>query len=304
MLVAALLVPFGFEMGGGTSVEAVAYITRTFTVTNSIGSAQSNYPIEVNLSTSAEITAGRMRSDCGDIRVWDSNFVTQFTNYTIIGCNTTFTSIIYIDPLLATGAQTHYITYGEPTLAGAENPSAVFDIWDLHTGTTTPSCTLAGSATWDNTNKWAQLTPNSATQLGTCNYSYLSSLTSRGYKAFFDAWTGGSAGGDATWLYSFSNPIPTEEDIVSGGGAHFTLDEFQDRYCYTESTTTNGACTATFASATIDNSTWRRFEVSWDTTTKRLFENGTQRINTTAGTARTITNTNFGFGGAYRREHE
>lgn len=273
--------------------HAAGYITRSYTVTNSLGSAQVNYPLEQVINTSAEIAAARMRSDCGDIRVFDSDFVTQFT-YTVIGCNTATTSIVYIDPLLATGVQTHYITYGDPSLVSVASPSAVFDIWDFTSSTSAPSCVLGGGANWDTVNKWLSLTTNTINQAGSCNYSYLSTLPSRGYKVFFEHWAGGTTnGGEASWLYSFDSSVPTQEDITQNG-AHFTFDEFQDRYCYTRSVTANGACDVSFANTAIDNSAWKWLAVSWDTGRRRLWENGVLRINSTVGTSPVITNTNFG----------
>ncbi len=274
------------------SVQAAGYVTRTVTVTNSSGSAQTNYPIDAVLSTSAEITAGRMQTDCGDVRVFASDFVSPL-DYAVFYCNTTYTSVVFKVPSLPTGTSTYYITFGDPSLINAENPSQVFDIYEMFT--TTPSCSLAGATNWDGVNQWLQLTPNTASATGSCNYTY-TPANSR-YLVFFQLWSGGTNNGtEAMWQYGFDSQVPANEDIVLGG-AHFTFDDGQNRVCYTTQTDPGGvgACNTAFAINTLDNSTWRNIKLSWDTTRRRISIDGVLRVNNTAGATPTFTNPNFGF---------
>jgi hypothetical protein len=286
----------------GINTSSAGYVTRAVTITNSLASAQTNYPVEVILNTTTEIAAGKMKSDCGDIRAYNTNYVTPLV-YAILNCNTTFTSVVFVVPTLATGSTTIYLTYGDSTLTTTANPSAVFDRYDLVNTTTAPTCTLTGSAVWDNVNKWLQLTPNTAVaNTGVCNYAGFipGALPNRGYKAWFDSWTGtvGTATrGQALWQYAFDSGTPSNEDITLGG-VHYTVDESNTRMCY-RGNLAGGACTATFTTtnAAISNGIWRSMRVTYDATTKQLFEDNTSRVLTTLGAVPVIVNTNFGLGG-------
>jgi hypothetical protein len=281
---------------------SAGYVTRAVTITNGLAATQTNYPIETVLDTSIEIATGKMRADCGDIRAYDTNFVTPLT-YAILNCNTTFTSVVFMVPSLPIGAKTTYITFGDSALATTANPGGVFDKYDLNSTTVTPSCALTGSAVWDNVNKWLQLTPSTiAANTGICNYAGFvpGTAPNRGYKAWFDSFTGtvGTATrGQGLWQYAFDSTVPSNEDNPFGG-VHFTVDEGNTRMCY-RAVTIGGACTATYTTtnAAISNGAWRSVKVTYDATTKQLFENNVSRVLTTLGTAPVVSNTNFGLGG-------
>ncbi|MBC7472317.1 MAG: DUF2341 domain-containing protein [candidate division SR1 bacterium] len=310
--IATFVIVLLFICNTNISSFSAGYITKTVTVTNSIGSIQANYPIDATFDTTTEIIAGRMKSNCGDIRVYGSDFATPLT-FAFLNCNTTFTSVVFVIPSIPVGTSTYYITFGDNTLNTTATPLTVFDKYEMFTAT--PTCTLSGSAVWDSVNNWLQLTPSTAvTNAGYCNYAgYIPGVApNRGYKVWFDTFTGtvGTAtGGQAIWQYAFDNtPTPTTEDAAGLGGAHFNIDEFNARFCY------NGAgagCagTATFATtnANIANGIWRSMKATYSQTTKELYENSTLRVSTTLGTAPTLTNTNFGFGGrttaSRAREH-
>jgi hypothetical protein len=305
---------FGFFLVGFSSLKthAIGTISRGIVVTNNL-SAQTNYPVEVVLNTSNEITAGRMRSDCGDIRVLASNISTNLT-YAFLNCNTTYTSVVAIIPTLPVGDTTIYITFGDSALTTTQAPLSVFDKYEMFTAA--PACTLSGTAAWDSVNNWLLLTPNAnATNIGRCNYAGFipgGALTNKGYKAWYDTFTGtvGSAtGGQSIWQYAFSNTVtPTGED-TSVGGAHFNIDENNNRICYRgQAAGCTGTATYATTNAAIANGVWRSVKTSYDTTTKELFENGTRRFSTTNGTTPVLTNTNFGFAsrttsGTRYREH-
>ncbi|MBC7472318.1 MAG: DUF2341 domain-containing protein [candidate division SR1 bacterium] len=277
-------------------VRAIGSITQALKTSNSLGSAQTNYPTEYILNTATLISSGTMRSDCGDIRMFSDSGLTTSLTYAVLSCNTTYTSVVYIVPSLATGFSTQYINYNDPPAITTANPTAVFDKYEMSTATP-PTCTLGGSATWDATNKWLALTAAVNNQSGTCNYSYSSSLATKGYRAFYQTYAGGGTGADSTWQYAFDSAIPTAEDIVLGG-QHFTYDEFQSRMCFTTSTVDNGTCDASFANTIIGNGVWRSMKVSYDPTSRKMFEDGQLRINATTSTnAVNTANTFFGFAG-------
>ena len=286
-----------------THVNAAFVLVRNFVTTNSSGAVQTNYPLEETWDTASEISAGKMRADCFDIRVYDTNGTT-LVNYALINCNTSFTSVVFIAPSLAIGTSTYFLKYSDPVITNGQT-TTIFDKYEMFTATA-PTCTLSGSSFWDTTNQWLRLTTAIGAISGGCNYNYSPGNTTKAYEVWFEAWAGGGTGADSTWQYSFDSSVPTAEDIVPAGGAHFTLDEYQSRECYTQSTVDNGACLATYTTTNIGNSTWKAYKLSYDPTRRRIMENGIEVINTTAGTTPTLTNTNFGFAartGGQTNEH-
>lgn len=296
------------------SVNSAGSITRGVTIVNSLGSAQTNYPIEIVLNTAAEVTAGNMRSDCGDIRALAADLVTNLA-YAFLNCNTTYTSIVVLVPSLPASSTTIInITYKDPIATTTQNPTGVFDKYEMFTAA--PTCTFSGTVpVWNATNNYLVLTSATAANAnGACNYTYPAPATTiKGYKAWFDIFTTTAAGstpagttnaGQAIWQYAYDSAVPTNEDVTSGGG-HFTFDEGNSRKCYTRATASGAACVTangaggSVSDTTLGNGTWRNMRVTHDpvSTTKRIFQNSALIVNTNSGTAVTTTNTNFGFGG-------
>jgi len=98
---------------------------RAIGVTNS-GSTLSNYQVLVTLDTSSLISAGKMRSDCGDIRFTDSDGITQLNHWIESGCNSSSTKIWTKIPSIPTGTKTIYLYYGNPNASSTSNSSGVF----------------------------------------------------------------------------------------------------------------------------------------------------------------------------------
>jgi len=94
--------------------------------------ALSNYQIQVILDTASLISAGKMRSDCGDIRFMDSDGATQL-NYWVESdiCNTSSTRIwVNVPSIPASSKKTILLYYGNPYLTSASNGKATFDFFD------------------------------------------------------------------------------------------------------------------------------------------------------------------------------
>jgi Domain of unknown function (DUF2341) len=311
---------FGFFLAGLETIQthAIGAVSKGVIINNTLA-AQINYPIDVTLNTTSEIAAGRMRSDCGDIRVVASDLTTNLT-YAFLNCNTVYTSIVALVPSLPLGETTIYITFGDSALTTTQAPATVFDKYEMFTAA--PTCTPNGTPVgWDAINSYYVLTNATAANAnGECNYTYPAPATTiKGYKAWFDTLETTAAGstpvgttspGQAIWQYAYNSTIPVNEDVTSGGG-HFTIDAGNSRKCFTRAVTSGAACvtangaspnTGAVADATIGDGNWRNFMVSHDpaspaTGTKRMMQNGVNILNTTAGTAVTTANTNFGFGG-------
>ena len=69
-------------------------IFKPVTITNS-GSALSDYQVKLNVDTQSLISAGKMRSDCGDLRIKDSDKSTDLPYWIESGCNT---CLLYTSP--------------------------------------------------------------------------------------------------------------------------------------------------------------------------------------------------------------
>lgn len=73
----------------------------------------SNYQVSVMLNTASLIAAGKMRSDCGDIRINDSDDATAITNYWVENCNNASTVIwIKVPSIPASATKMIYLYYG------------------------------------------------------------------------------------------------------------------------------------------------------------------------------------------------
>jgi hypothetical protein len=97
---------------------------RPITISNS-GGALTDYQVLVTLDTQSLISAGKMRSDCGDIRFTDSNGSTLLNYWIESGCNTASTKIwVKVPSIPASSSKTIYVYYGNPsaTSASTYNP--------------------------------------------------------------------------------------------------------------------------------------------------------------------------------------
>jgi|GEM_PF-788793 len=87
------------------------YYRQTITVTNSSGSTQSNMKIKFTINTSSLVTAGKLQSDCDDLRF--TEFDGDSLNYWIAnGCNTATTEVWVTIPSISNGASSILLYYG------------------------------------------------------------------------------------------------------------------------------------------------------------------------------------------------
>lgn len=95
-------------------------------VTNSSGSAKSDFQVKITLDTAALVTAGKVQSDCDDLRITDSNgkllphWVEPNT------CNTTETLIWTKVPSISTSGADLYVYYGAPSASSVSATEDVF----------------------------------------------------------------------------------------------------------------------------------------------------------------------------------
>ncbi len=86
------------------------------------------YDVVISFSFNSKelISKGKMRNDCGDIRIVDDSF--NYLPYYIDQntCNTTNTIVYVKVPILKPGSNHLWLLYGNPSITSASNPSAVF----------------------------------------------------------------------------------------------------------------------------------------------------------------------------------
>lgn len=96
-----------------------------------------NYQVVVIVDTASLVSAGKMRSDCGDIRFTDNDGNTLLSYWIESGINTSSTRIWVRVPSIPGGStKVIYMYYGNPTATSRSNGSSVFDFFDDFTGTT------------------------------------------------------------------------------------------------------------------------------------------------------------------------
>jgi hypothetical protein len=119
----------GFPLGGWN-------YRKSITVSNP-GSELTNYQVLITLNTASLISAGKMRSDCGDVRFTDSDGSTLLNYWIESGCNTNNTKVWIKVPSIPTNStKTIYFYYGNPSANSASNPNATFEGYDPSAGDT------------------------------------------------------------------------------------------------------------------------------------------------------------------------
>lgn len=135
----------------------------------SVGSgsaAATDYQVMINnYDTASDITAGKMQSDCGDIRFTSENGVPLDYWIEEDTCNTSTTNIwVKIDLIPTTGGTTIYMYYGNPSAEDGSDGDKVFQFFDdfdddsglwTKTGTITYSNGIATIGSGTNTSSLA-----------------------------------------------------------------------------------------------------------------------------------------------------
>jgi hypothetical protein len=110
---------------------------RPITIDNTANSNNlTDYQVLVTLDTASLITAGKMRSDCGDIRFTDSNGTTLLNYWIESGCNTASTKIwVKVPSIPANSTKAIYVYYGNPSATSLSSGDATFLFFDDFEGT-------------------------------------------------------------------------------------------------------------------------------------------------------------------------
>ena len=101
-------------------------------ITNSSGSDLTDFQVSIDIGTSALIAAGKMQSDCDDIRITDQNgnlLPYWIDPGTAVSCNQTATSIWSKISDLSTSGQSIYVYYGNPSASPVQSGVNTFDYY-------------------------------------------------------------------------------------------------------------------------------------------------------------------------------
>ena len=123
---------FFFKNLGQTQIPEVKAATSDFgtiTITNT-GSEKTDYDVLVPVDTATQISAGKMQSDCDDIRLKDSDHSTDLDYWIESGCNTATTQIWVTVPTVPNGTKDIFIDYNDPAMANGEQSSGNFILFN------------------------------------------------------------------------------------------------------------------------------------------------------------------------------
>ena len=105
---------------------------RPITITNNVAQTLTDYQVSFTLNTANLIAQGKMRSDCGDLRVTLSDGQTLLPYWIEPNtCNTNNTRIwTKVPSIPESGSATIYVWYGNPQATSQANASATFYYYD------------------------------------------------------------------------------------------------------------------------------------------------------------------------------
>jgi len=112
---------------------------KPITINNtSNASTLTNYQVLVTVDTASLVSAGKLQSDCDDIRFTDNStsyntgdWTNNYSYWIESGCNTSATKIwVKVDTIPASSNKTIYMYYGNASASGASNGNSTFDFFD------------------------------------------------------------------------------------------------------------------------------------------------------------------------------
>jgi len=259
---------------------------RNITIDNSSNSSSlTDYQVLITVDTATPISAGKMRSDCGDIRFYDG---TNNLSYWIEGgINTTSTRIwVKVPSIPASFKKTIQIYYGNPNLGSLSNGDKTFLFFDDFSGRSL------------DTNKWL------FTRLyGSGTYT---ATVANGY---VDIYAAGSATAAIVSKFGISLPLAIEGSYRastsysntsvyhsitqnSAGDDNNKLAIARGNNSFIYYKVVSGTTTYYQQSSATTPVEWTRFSWRITTTNAYYFENGSQ-MNTTTTQDRFTTGTNY-----------
>jgi len=106
---------------------------KAVSITNSVGTTLTDFQVSINIGTSALINSGKMKTDCSDLRITDTNgkLLPHWIEENNPGCNTPTDTKVWVKvPNLPSSGGTVYVYYGNSTASSTQAPNNVFDLFD------------------------------------------------------------------------------------------------------------------------------------------------------------------------------
>jgi hypothetical protein len=134
-------------------------------ITENSGNDLTDYQILLTVNTASLITAGKMRSDCGDIRFADDGTLRSY--WLESGCNTAATKIwVKVPSIPASSTVAIYMYYGNPSATSVSSGDSTFEFFDDASTNKSSSYTFVdiynagntGSLAYDGTNDYYTIT--------------------------------------------------------------------------------------------------------------------------------------------------
>lgn len=140
----------GSTVGGqSTTITGTYFGPSTYLLDVDIdntGAALTDYQVNFEFDTAALIAAGKMRSDCGDLRLYDSDQITPISYWVETGsCNTTTTRVwTKVDLAVGPSTKTIYAKYGNLSLTENQDGENIFDFFDDFEGSSVDTTKWTG----------------------------------------------------------------------------------------------------------------------------------------------------------------
>lgn len=150
------------------------------TYDNTGGGAKTNYDVLVVVDTQTPINAGKMQSDCDDLRFTDTDGTTLVNYWIESGCNTSSTQIwVRIPTIAASTSETYYMYYGNPAAAAGTQSWAGYAIvpFDLDSAPAGWSSATDYNGTTANTRRFPQAAASYGATGGSSTHSHTTSTS-------------------------------------------------------------------------------------------------------------------------------
>lgn len=136
--------------------------SHRLTIQNPLDQDLEDFPVSFVINTSVPISGGEMRSDCGDIRLFDSDKITALPHWIEGECDSETTRIwVRLDQLEAEDTKFIYLRYGDSNAESVADGHAVFDAFDDFSTDSAGDYTLYNNPAWsdaqfiwDSANGW------------------------------------------------------------------------------------------------------------------------------------------------------
>jgi len=135
VIICIILSTFLFSIASASSIDSSDWSFRREIVL-SASKAFSDYQLNISLDTKSLVAAGKMRSDCGDIRFTDSDKFSSLSYFLEVGCNTAYT-ILWVKVPIVYSDKKFFVYYGQPFAQSESSGTDTFLFFDGFDGNST-----------------------------------------------------------------------------------------------------------------------------------------------------------------------